>query len=160
VAWVALAGTWGITSNKAYTPGSVSAENVAVVNCGSADGTIQATVTLTSGLVGEAGLAARFSNGTNGWLAYGGAAATPVNKWSLAKKVAGAYTFFTPLIQVTPANGDVLKISMAGPNLALRVNGVLVASVTDPFNQSVAQHGLRVNPGNGVYALDNFSFTP
>lgn len=158
VAWTALNGTWGVSSNRAVS--SITGENTAVVDCSAADGTVQVTTIRTAGLQGEAGLAFRFSNNSNGWIVYGGSAATVPGKWTMAKKVAGSFMFITPSTQVSPATGDVLQVVMSGTSLTLKVNGVTVASTTDAFNSTATMHGLRTNPGNGTYAFDDWSFTP
>jgi hypothetical protein len=156
--WNALAGTWGISSNKGYCV--TGTEATAVVDTSFSDGAFEVTVTNDSGeLGGGACLAFRFADNGNGWLLYGGSFGSPgAGFWRLAKKVAGGFTFYAPSVNVTPVSGDVLHIDVLGSSITAKVNGSTVATMTDSAFSTATQHGLRANPTIGVNPrFDTFS---
>lgn len=149
--WTALAGTWGIDTNRArkYSPG---AQGYAVIDAGVANGTVQATLqgTVSSGGAGGGGVAFRMTDANNGWF-------TEADGTSgyLYKVAGGGFSIVASYGGWVV--GDVVSVVLSGTSIIVKKNGVQVASVTDSFNSTATKHGLRDYGGN--IRLDDFSVT-
>ncbi len=154
-AWVAQSGggaQFKIVGNQAAEDFD-SGETKDTLECGSADGDIQVTI-VTFG--DQIGLVGRLSDVDNFlWLrAYSGAG------YDLFKKVANSNTNLGSY-STTPADGDVVLLSMSGNSLIVKINGVTRITATDSFNNTATKHGLFASGAYlaGTARLDNFSFT-
>ncbi len=148
-AWTAQAGTWGISTNKAYCP---SGSGIVGLDSGTADVDVQATLS-QSGAANDCGVAGRIGDANNLLFLRRNAGA-----YDLYKLVAGSFTgLFTGV--GTYADGDVVKLSMSGSTIKAYVNGVQIGTtqtVTDLVTNT--QHGFRDGSGaQGRY--DDFSIT-
>lgn len=120
---------------------------IAVIDTGASDGTLQVTIPNLN----DNGFVVRASDDANNYVwANNG---TP----GLYKKVNGVYT----LVISAPigSSNDVLKAVMSGDTITVYRNGTLIGSVTDSFNNTATQHGLRSNTAGGD-SWDDFSFIP
>lgn len=156
LAWSALVGTWGISTNRAY---NVAATNnaVAVVTTAASDVTVSATMAVLSA-ANTAGVAVRCSDGSNFIWVVGYTAAS--SNVLIVKRVAGADTVIATLTSPSAlANGDVLSAVCSGNTITARINGVTVGSATDAFNNTAVKHGLTCGAGDATIRWDNFSIT-
>lgn len=137
--------TWQTVSNQAGVPSTGSFhKNLAWLDSGTPDGTVQVTIAATSG---GAGLALRVTDSSNYYLWSGN---------SVSKVVAGsASQLLTGLTNL--GAGDVAKAVMSGSTLKLYRNGALVGIVTDSFNNTATKHGISVQLS--TERLDDFTVT-
>jgi len=145
--WTVESGTWGISSLKAYC--AVSGSNVvAYRNIGVADYTLSWDATLPSGA--DSGVWFRKSDASNAYLLATNPGATP----TLFKMQAGSFTSIAtgPSVAVT---GDHYDIITSGSSIIVKRNGTIIISLTNTFNQTATQVGLRSN-SEIVSRWDNF----
>lgn len=148
--WSALAGTWSTLSNQARTATSVGANyNVAVLDAGRADCTVQLTA---STVVAGIGISARVVDATN-FIHLEAVGAT----LTLYRRVAGASTTIGSFAY-TVVNGDVMKMALSGSSIICYVNNVSMISVTEATHASATKHGL-LNFDSTVARYDDFSIT-
>lgn len=131
-----LVGTWGITSNTAY---SVVSSNpcAAILDSATFDITIEVTLT---GLGGAdiAGLCARYTDINNHWAYY---MDTLNNKTRLYKISSGSFVSVIDNVHA-PAAGDVLKLGFSSNTWTAYYNGSQVGTGSDAFNNTATKHGL------------------
>lgn len=150
-AWVAQAGTWGISSDTAYNP-TADSPAAATLEASASDVDLQVTVSTASN---HGGLVARCSDASNFWLLDLNGAS---NILRLEKYVAGSFSTSFDFAH-TPANGDVIKLSCSGSSLSVYLNGTLVTGpISDSFNSTATKHGL-FGFGSSSFRLDDFSVT-
>lgn len=143
--WQSLRGTWGISNQQAYTT-TCAAPGYVVVEGGVVDGAIEVTLP------------------TNAQDAYVVFRAVDANnllvvenvgpRYQLAKRVNGVKTVLGETTNITPANGDVLKVEFNGNDIVLWVNGVLSISKSE-----TTIRGTKYGIGswcNGSMRFDNF----
>lgn len=147
--WSALAGTWGIDTNRAYRVGTTLAHGYAVVDSGMSDCTISVTVQGTTNNTG--GLVWRASDASNLWFTELGSSG--FTTYSLTS---GSLTNFGTTT-VTFAAGDVMSVVLLGNSMTIKKNGVTARTLSDPFNVTATKHGLR--DFAGVVRFDDFSVT-
>jgi hypothetical protein len=141
--WNVLAGTWGINNFRAYLPAG-SADNAAIVESTIADGVVETTLQTVAT---DVGLAARVAPDTGGhlWAGWIWIAQPASSRYALYKRQGGSYGLIATLA-VTPADGDLLRLTLAGSNLTGEVTrGGLsqgTVSVTDSFQAGATWHGL------------------
>lgn len=144
-AWTALSGTWGISSNQAYTSAAIS-DSLAVLDSGSADTTVGVTVATNSS---NPGLIWRASDVNNLFL------------WTRSgivyRKQSGSYTSLGT--RSTFTSGDVIEVDLSGSTFTGWKNGVSWgADITSTFNQTATLHGLRSDNNTGN-RFDDFGIT-
>lgn len=149
--WTARAGTWGISSNKAYLATAGGGDDLATVDS-AADGDVQVTLTVLSAL--KACLLFRWSDASNYWYAGPDGSGTLFEVWKVVAATPSLLFSYEPAIW--PGDGTVLKINLAADAIALFLNGSSVASGTDAFNQTATKHGLRT-VGASADRWDDFS---
>lgn len=154
VPWSALAGVWGIFTNRARSTTS-GAVTIAVVDCGSADGSVKVTVAARTG-ADQPGLALRMATNGNGYLLESGNGSS---KATLFKGVSGTYT----VLAQSAANlqfsaGDVIEVVLAGSSITCKRNGSTIITATDSTYNAVTKHGLYYFGGAGTRELDDFSY--
>jgi hypothetical protein len=153
--WSALRGTWGINTNQAYSSVPVpSSENVAVLDLGSADGTIQVTLAA----INASGIAFRVQDANNFLICR--PAGGPGQLYTVYKYIAGSYTVVASGLGVAAANGDVLKVVMSGTTVTAYQNGTQIYTGTITNFSTQTQHGLNMGTNSTATRWDNFSFTP
>lgn len=148
--WSALAGTWGINTNRAYNSTSVSSD-LAVVDAGVAD----CTVSMTFGVAPNFfGLAFRAVDATNFWEIQ----CTPTQIF-LQKIIAGAATTVASPAGTFAIN-DTIAAVLSGSSITVKQNGtIVIGPVTDAQFASATKHGLFNGLGVATPRYDNFSIT-
>lgn len=137
----------GIDTNTAYSVTSIS-QAIAYLESSVADVTIQST-TPTKGT--DCGLCARVTDNNN----YIVAIQAPTS-WLMYKRVGGAFTQLGSTASGTPANGDVLKVTLNSNALEFFVNGTSKITATESFNNTATKHGLRWS-SDTTARFDDFS---
>ncbi len=144
---------FGISSNQCYDAYDAGVTIVTTLEASAADADVQVTLSVFDDQMGMVG---RLSDASNFlWIrVYSGAG------YDLFKKVAGGNTNLGSY-GTTPANGDVLKLTMSGNSISVYVNGVLrIGPVTESFNNTATRHGLLAfNAYHGTARWDDFSIT-
>lgn len=150
--WTAVSGTWGISSNQAYstTTGSTA---LAVVDTDESDGIVSSAVSGISGTV-VAGVVFR-SDGTtqNYWRAYYDGTNFKVDKivgGSVTNVHTAADAATSGIVQVTMYEDHISVHKGAGANT------VATTAITDSALQTNTQHGLYVNQAAANARFDNF----
>lgn len=137
---------FGITSNQAKGTTGNTADLVTFVDSTSSDVTVSATVVA----VGDSGVVARLSDQSNFWMLRTGG-----SPYTLYKKVGNAYsTVFAS--SVSPAVGDKVKLVCSGASIQMVVNGTVLHTAIDSFNQTATRCGLRQGAGAGTPIFDDF----
>jgi hypothetical protein len=144
--WTALAGTWGISSNKAYHV-STFADGYAVIDAGTGD----CTVALTLSTVGSGGITFRAVDSTHLW--FVDATATGSNLY----RCDGFGPNLMANLGTSWANGDIMTIVLSGSSIVVKKNGTSIYSTTDSTYATATKHGLRDYSGAGRY--DSLSIT-
>lgn len=148
--WQVYGSRFGISSNQAY-PVNNGPTTYAVVDSGSADGTLQVTVPVNPQ---DTRIPFRVVDLNNMyWLERRGGS-PPI--YDVNKIVNGSRSSFPPL-SVTAANGDRIKIVLSGPSIQVYINDTLASSITDSSINST-KHGIGTY-GTNAPRFDDFSFT-
>lgn len=147
-AWTALAGTWGISGNRAYNP-SATSNGVAYVDAGVSDGLVECVIPV---LGGGPGLYFRIVDADDYLRCVSTGTALIVEK-----RVASTFTQIASLTYTLVA-GDRLGVRLTGSTIDVSVNGESQGVVTDSAHQSATMHGIGFNFGVGSSAarFDNF----
>ncbi len=148
-AWNARVGTWGISSNKAYT--SVSTANALATLSGYANGVTQADVTFATGIT--CGVVFRLQDTNNYWRA-----ALDAGGLKLYKQVAGVWTQVGSTYAFSPVNGQAytIKITHDGTSITVNLDGTDQITVTGQTDlQTASSVGLYCNSSAAV-RFDNF----
>lgn len=135
--WEAIAGTWGIASNKGRL---VSAPNgaIAVVDAEMADGTFKVTVDIPDPLPDDWGICFRVVDADNYWCLIYGWGEAHVAAWVDGEHIGEADFVWTPSAS-TPYE---LKVVLLGDSLTFYVDDVEKASVTSEAHKTATKHGL------------------
>lgn len=151
-AWSAVSGTWGISSNQAYstTTGSTA---LAVIDAEESDGIVTANVSGISGTV-AAGVVFR-SDGTdqNYWRAYYDGTNFKVDKivgGSVTNVHSAADAGTSGIVQVTLYDDHISVHKGAGANTVASI------AITDAALQNNTRHGLYTNQAAANARFDNF----
>jgi hypothetical protein len=157
--WTAAVGTWGISSNQAYTSAANSSGSqgaLAVVDAGTADCTITLDVNNVSVSNTQGGIVFRYVDNSNFWcfIRYDNGG---TQQWYLDRIVGGSST------AVATANAgsgttDTLQVLLSGSSIVCKLNGTTVTTQTDSTFVTATKHGLNIYNSTGV-RLDNFSLT-
>jgi hypothetical protein len=135
-AWAVLGtgAVWGVASNQAGPQGGTG-PSYALIDSGVSTAIVQATFAIIAG-VGTR-LAFRISDANNLWYVE-----AQLTAYKIYKRVAGVETLMATY-SVTPANGDVIKVSLEANVIKFYRNaGGPFATVTDAFNQAATKHGI------------------
>lgn len=149
-AWVANAGTWGITSNLGY---KVSANNnfqAASLECSSSVGTVEVTVTNVSnqGVVGRLVDASNFILGQ----------IASSNFLAVYKRVGGTFTQIGSTYSGTTSDFDVVSMAIdASNNITLYQNGVSRVTGNDSAHSTATKWGMMIYSTSSL--MDDWSFT-
>lgn len=146
-AWTALDGTWGISSNQAYTP-TPGTVGVALVTTTVSDCTVTVT---TATVVADNGIIVRLTDVSNFVRAIfeGGT-------WFIQKNVAASFTTIASVAGAN-SNGDIIALKASGNNYTLTLNGSVILTGSDAFNATAVKHGLTSINSTGRF--DNFRIT-
>lgn len=146
-AWTAGAGTWGISSNRAYRP-SGPGESWAYLSSSLADCQVEAKVAVASG---GAGVIARRSGNTYLlWRWASDAVAIGLYEYN-----DGAYTLLGDTeYSASLADGDWLALRCEGSKVYALLNDCVVRTVTTTFNSTATDHGVRAS--DDVARFDDF----
>lgn len=152
-AWVEWASTWLIDTNKVKCSAVTAGENgFALVNAGVPNAEVRVDITMEA--LSYMGLAARFTDEDNFILLQ------PVaGDMRLYKLVAGVATELDAASAPTSPDGEThtWAIRCDGDLIETYKDGVLAHSVTDAFNNTVENFGMRVyNAANTTGRFDNF----
>lgn len=153
-AWVALSGTWGISSNTAYSASSGSQE-IAYLESSEANVIVEATITSIFGR--EGALSFRVVDGSNYCILW----VNGTSGFRLYDNVAGSFTQRGSSNTTVPTAGDVVKVEANGTSVTAYLNGSALTGltgVTMTAHQTATKHGLRAHNSNP--AFDLFSITP
>lgn len=151
--WVALAGTWGIETNKGYRVSTVDSDQAAILT-GQTDATITATITWSSFTAGEVSVLARGADASNHYLAL-----LSTSTVDLYKRVAGTYTLLGTSGAVTWATGDTIGLRVSGTSIKGYRNGAEVVSTTDSSLTSGTYAGFRAGGTTNTMRYDDLSIT-
>jgi hypothetical protein len=150
--WTASHGTWGISSNQAYTSASDTGGTfggLATIDHGWSDGSIQVNVTNPSN-GHQGGLNFRYSDANNFWVAFiYRANGSPFHSLLYAgKAVAGSVSYLINGVDVEsvityPAT---LSVTTTGSSIGIYLNGSQVSGspLTDSHNSTATGHGLHL----------------
>lgn len=159
-AWTARTGTWGISSNQAYSPSIGSGPgytgSVATVNAGTGDGFLRLTLPTMRSTVDGAGIVFRYTDTSNFWVARYAFTSVQVH---ILKIEAGSLSTFASaaFAAATAADGERLMVELNGTSINLYVEDQLLISTTSSFNQTASDHGLFLTQ-TGT-RLDDLSIT-
>lgn len=156
-AWVPLSSgagtpTWGISANQASMVSTTGVHDLDYLESSVGDCDVQITLAT---VVDDCGLSARLSDGSNFLMVR---AKGTVTSFDLFKCVGGSFTSLGTF-SATPANGDIIKISMSGSSLTVFINGVSRITATDAFNSTATKHGLWGFSLPTTVRFDDFSAT-
>lgn len=140
--WTALTGVLGISNNQAYQP--TGANSRSVIDLGVANYFFSLRVPT----LGTAGfLNFRVSDNINLWrFGYSG------NGMMVQKIVAGSVTTITGLFG-KPAANDTLGVECIGDTIKIFVNGKLITTINDSFNNTATKVGINID--NATTRFDN-----
>jgi hypothetical protein len=125
-AWIAPAGTWGVLAGQASLVGPLAGRNLAVLDVGQADATLQVQVPVASD---GAGLVFRYRDVTNYWAFV----AVPVyGSWAVVKVVDGREMVVANTGLSGTADGTALGVRLQGETIDLILNSRVVSTITDP----------------------------
>lgn len=148
-AWVANAGTWGITGNRAYKVANDINWEAAHLEAS----TTQVEVQATAQTVGNSALIVRLADNSN--FIMGQVRSGNLDIW---KRVGGTFTQIGTTYAGAISSGDVIKLTVDGANLiSLYQNGTLRKSGTDSTGSANTKHGLLVYSVSSRW--DDFSIT-
>lgn len=144
--WLPNSGTWGITGNLAYLPSAAGGQNTTVVESSVSDCTVQLTLTTFD----DCGACVRSTDDANNFIC---------NNANLFKRVTGSFTSLGAFSSGF-TDGNVQAVVLSGTSIIVKQNGTSVLSVTESFNQTATQHGLRANTaGTSAARFNDFSVT-
>lgn len=133
LAWVQNVGTWGITSNTAYTSASVN-QSTATIDFGTPDVDIHLTLAALS----DCGITFRFTTFADCWLVR----YQPVPaQFQLIKRASGSGTVVGHT-DTGNNGGDVYRVVAVGSSITAFRNGIALHATNDAFNKTVTKHGL------------------
>ncbi len=150
-AWTTEITTWGISSNRAYDVGA-NANGRAVLDA--ATGEMEVSAKLYGMSSARAGLLGRYSDANNYWIAQILADASLVR---LYRVEGGGFNLEANVTQ-SFSDGDTATLSMSGTSIAVKVNGVSVATLTSSFNQTATKGGIR-SDGYAAPRWEDFAIT-
>lgn len=149
--WVNQGGTWGISSNQAFTATAAGdGQSTAVVDSGESDGTVSA---IMATLQTDNGLCFRVVDNSNYLMVTVSFGSSII----IYERVAGGFTSLGSQ-STTVVNGDLLSVVMSGSAIDIKVNGSTVKSITTTRFQTATKHGLR-NFESFTPRWDDFNFT-
>lgn len=144
--WVAALGTWSITSGQAYVSTSGGTNDMIYTDVGKSDYTIYLDFMVN--LNTNARLLFRYTDISNHFYIN-----TSGTSYSLNRRQSGAVT--TIASGGARVDGDKFKVVLSGSSILVYLNGALLFSTTDTFNQTATKAGMA-NYANTTARFDNF----
>lgn len=138
-----VTGTWGIQTNRAYSPSS----GFATIDSGVTDHSVTATI-VTRDATGS-GVVARYVDANNFYIAFN----TTDGLTTLYRRNNGAYNQLGGV--AGGANGDIIKLECIGTAQKVYRNGVEVISTTNGSLTTGTKCGMAT--GSNTARLDDFS---
>lgn len=144
-AWTTRTGTWGISSNRAYSPSIGSGPgytgSIATVSTGASDGFLRLNLATMRATADDAGIIFRYADTSNFWIAQ--YSFTSVNV-KITKVEAGSLSVVASASfpAAIAADGEWLIVELNGTSIKLYVEDQLMVSTTSSFNQTATDHGL------------------
>lgn len=137
--WTALAGTWGIQTNRAYGVGTSPIDKQVVVESGASDVTVSVDVAVfdTDPVSIGPGIVFRAVDASN-YLLF---CAETAGRWALYKRVNGNHTEIASMSE-TPVAGK-YEVTCSGSTITCKVGGVTKITATDTTHQTATRHGIR-----------------
>ncbi|GAA1714376.1 hypothetical protein [Brachybacterium phenoliresistens] len=143
----------GVTNGEGYAYRSDTAgHTLATVDAEAADGTLELTMG-TRGASAQHGAVFRATDIGNYYRLVDAQGA----EYRLQRFIGGAVTLLGAAAGVTPAAGDVLRIVLDGPSIAVHINGVQRITASDTHNQVATRHGFYNNAQGST--IRDISFT-
>lgn len=147
-AWSALAGTWGIQTNRAYSSSGGSQE-AAVLESGESDGEVEALAPVSPN---NWRLVFRATDASNYWMAVATTASVFLyRKEAAADNLVDAWS-------ATWSASTPYRVVLSGTSIEVYHGAALLGSATSSFNQSATLHGVGTH-GGSLDRFDDFSFT-
>ncbi len=148
--WEAVSGTWGVKEGKAYISvlNDKGPRNLAVVDIGSGDGSVQATASkFTDGW----GLVFRYRGPNAYWYIAGSASAKTFNVFKV-KDGKSAKPDGVENIGLVKGleDGTTIKVEFVGPTITVFVNGSPVKTFTDSYLQTQGTKAGLIGEGKKV----------
>jgi hypothetical protein len=136
-AWQEVSGSWGVANaNALVTQPSAAGPSIAVVNMGTSDGVVQATMPNPER---GAGLVFRFGSPLNHWTLT----AAPGSATWVVTRTEGGEAEIVATLGTTPAGENVtIAVRFMGDEMAFFVDGVLRAELSDDFLLEASRVGL------------------
>lgn len=130
---------WGRASNQLkYVSGGTANNRYIVWNAGIANGSAEIVfATIVSSMY----FAFRCSDVNNLFIV---SAEPAVTSWKLYRRETGTYTEIGAWA-VTPADGDIARVRLAGSSIAVDINSVERITATDSFNIAATRYGVGQN---------------
>lgn len=158
--WTARTGTWGISSNRAYSPSIGSGPgytgSVATIDAETGDGFLRIALSTMRTTTDDAGVVFRYTDTSNFWIAQYSFTSVQVK---VIKVEAGSLSVVASasFASAIAADGERLMVELSGTSIKLYIEDQLLISTTSSFNQSATNHGLFVQQ-TGT-RLDDLSMT-
>lgn len=131
-----LAGTWGISSNRAYLVAS-GGDSAVVWDAGASDGTFGVTFAAGATLDGIR-FVFRASDASNYWIVQFASGFA-----RLYKRVAGAFTEMGTAVAHAATDGDTVAVVLSGNDIAVTINGTPNRiTATDAHNATATRVGI------------------
>lgn len=147
--WAEPNGDFGIDTNEAYTPNSVTFGH-AHIDAADADVDMRVTVA-TLGGDGNAGLIFRWSDSDNYWVLFINGV---TDQMQLGKVISGSFNNVSTT-DIAKGAGDELRVITNGSRIRTFWNGGFADNITDAFNENETNHGLWIN-NNTAWRLDDY----
>ena len=143
--WTARTGTWGISSNQAYSPSIGSGPgytgSVATINAGTGNGWLRIALPTMRTTADDAGVVFRYTDTSNFWIAQYSFTSVQVK---IVKIEAGSLSLVASasFAAATAADGERLMVELNGTSIKLYIEDQLLISTTSSFNLTASDHGL------------------
>lgn len=156
--WTVVAGTWGISSNKAYRSASTGHDLVIRSGTGISNGVITAVVDQSGSptYAIDRRIIFRYSDIDN-YLYVRAYAASAIAPYALAlrRRQAGVEADLSTTAPLF-TNGGTISVVFNGSTIDVHMNGLLVINATSTFNQSADSHGLGAGSTDLAGRWDDF----
>lgn len=140
VSWSSVQGQWGVRNRYAQPlRGVAKGSNLALVDLGTSDGVVEATIYRPQQAMG---IAFRCKDADNCWRIE---AAVGFGTWNVTKVVNGTVTKVSTLGLQTTAAGTTIAVRLEGTNVRAYINGVEVSSFAAPEFADATKVGLVVD---------------
>lgn len=149
---------WGTTGNgRAKMKSADVATHTAVVDWGSADGTLSGTLATFNEASDSNRFGLAFRNQDKDNYLYVETVYPSAKQLRVRKVVAGSASVLGTS-DAYPVPGDTIKVNMQGSTITIQLNGVTVLTVNAPILQNVTRHGMFAFAGADA-EWDSISFT-